>query len=462
MTTDLPYAGVAGQAAAVAAGEITALDLTRQALDRIERLEPRLNAFSEVLRESALAEAVARDESPTLGPLHGVPIAIKQEYDVAGSVTTYGGHGNSTPARDDSEVVRRLRSAGAVVVGKTCMPEFGQWPFGESKATGITRNPWDGSRSTGGSSAGTGAAVAAGMVAAGMGGDGGGSIRIPASCCGLFGLKPSRGRVSTAPNEHLWLSLGTLGPLTRSVLDSAIIYDVISGSQPSDLFQAPPPDSLVDAAHRPPGRLRIGWCTRPATKGIRPYQEVVACVESLARTLADLGHAVRPVDPAYPDATAAFLPLFFAGVRAEAEAVEHYERLELRTRQTVRLGAWAGPGAVRRAMVAGEKVAAKANRVFADVDVLLTPTIPSLPPRAPRLKHGGAPEALLRSLPMVSYTALWNVTGNPAANVPAGVSRAGLPIGAQLVGRMYDEATLVSLSAQLEEAIRWTDRRPLL
>jgi len=462
MTTELLYAGVAGQAAAVASGEITALDLTRQVLDRIDRLDPRINAFSEVLREAALAEAVARDESTPRGPMHGVPIAIKQEYDVAGSVTTYGGRGNSTPAVADSEVVRRLRAAGAVVVGKTCMPEFGQWPFTESPATGITRNPWDSGRSTGGSSGGTAAAVASGMVPAGMGGDGGGSIRIPASCCGIFGLKPSRGRVTTAPYEHLWLSLGTLGPLTRSVLDSAIIYDVISGSLPSDLFQAPPPDSLVDAARRPPGRLRIGWSTKPVTLGIRPHREVVAAVESLARTLTDLGHDVRPVEPGYPDPTRAFLPLFFAGVRAEAAAVEHYDRLESRTRQTVRLGGWANPGVADKAMRAGEKIAEKANRVFDEVDVLLTPTIAPLPPRTPHLKRGGAAAAMVKSLPMVTYTALWNVTGNPAASVPAGQSRGGLPIGAQLVGRMYDETTLMSLSAQLEEATHWTDGRPTL
>jgi len=459
---DLSYAGVAGQAGAIASGEITSLDLTRQVLDRIDKLDGRINAFSEVLRDQALAEAAERDTAETRGPLHGVPIAIKQEYDVAGSVTTFGGRGNSTPAAADSEVVKRLREAGAVVVGKTCMPEFGQWPFTESETTGITRNPWDSGRSTGGSSGGTAAAVAAGMVAAGMGGDGGGSIRIPAACCGLFGLKPSRGRVSTAPNEHLWWSLGTLGPLTRSVLDSAMIYDVVSGSMPGDLFQAPAPDSLVDASRRDPGRLTIGWSTKPVTKGIKPHPEVVAGVEQLSRTLSDLGHDVRPIDPGYPDPTAAFIPLFFAGVRSEADAVEHFDRLESRTKQAVRLGVWATPKVVRRAMKAGERVAEKANRVFDQVDVLLTPTIAPLPPRTPRLKRGGAPAAMLKALPMIAYTGLWNVTGNPAASVPAGISRGGLPLGAQLVGRMYDETTLVSLAAQLEEATRWTDRRPSL
>ncbi len=459
---ELTYAGVAAQAAAVSSGQTTALSLTESVLDRIDRFNGRINAFSEVLREDALAEAAGRDAEPTKGSLHGVPIAIKQEYDVAGSVTTFGGQSNSTPARADSEVVRRLRAAGAVIVGKTCMPEFGQWPFTESETTGVTRNPWDTERSPGGSSGGTAAAVASGMVAAGIGGDGGGSIRIPSACCGLFGLKPSRGRVSTAPNAHLWFSLGTIGPLTRSVLDSAIIYDVVSGSLPGDMFQAPAADSLVAAVGRDPGRLRIGWSTKPVTKGVRPHPEVVDGVRRTADTLAELGHDVREINPRYPDPSRAFVPLFFASVRGEADLVEHYARLESRTRQVVRLGTWATDNVARRAMRAGERIAEKANLVFDEVDVLLTPTIASLPPRTPRLGRGGAAAALLRSVPMVAYTGLWNLTGNPAANVPVGLSRGGLPLGAQLVGRMYDETTLVALSAQLEAATHWTERRPSL
>lgn len=434
----------------------SALDRTRASLDRIARLDPRLNAFSVILREEALAEALARDASPEQGPLHGMPVAIKEENDVAGTVTTYGGSANSTPVREDGEVVRRLRAAGAVVVGKTCMPEFGQWPFTESATTGLTRNPWDTERSPGGSSGGTAVAVAAGMVPVGIGGDGGGSIRIPASCCGLFGLKPSRGRVSAGPHEHLWLSLGTIGPLSRTVLDSARVYDVISGSLPGDRFVAPPlEEPLAAAAAREPGRLRIGWSTEPVARGVRPHHEVVAATERMAGVLADLGHDVREVDPHYPDPTATFLPLFFASVREEARRMEHYDRLEPRTRQTVRMGAWATPKVAERAVRGCDRVAAKADRVFDQVDVLLTPTLPVLPPRIPRLGRGGAPEALLRSVPMIAYTALWNVTGHPAAGVPAGLSRGGLPIGCQLVGRRYDEATLVSLSAQLEAHRPW-------
>ena len=326
-----------------ATGEATALDAVDAALERIERRNPGVNAFSVVLADEARAEAARLDArraaGEPVGPLHGVPVAIKEEIDVAGCVTTFGGRGNTTPAAEDGEVVRRLRQAGAVVVGKTRMPEFGQWPFTESVDGGITRNPWDRTRTPGGSSGGTAAAVALGMVPVAIGGDGGGSIRIPAACCGLFGLKPTRGRVTSHPAPHLWWALGTTGPLTRTVLDSALVYDVIRGNVAGDMFTAPEPSTtFIAAAGAEPGRLRIGWSPKPVTRGVRPAREHVAAVEETARLLADLGHDVREVDPHYPDPTAAFVPQFFGGVRTESDAVEHFDRLERRTRQVYRLG----------------------------------------------------------------------------------------------------------------------------
>src|SRR3954468_24701395 len=200
---DIARAGVADTARLVATGEISARGVVEQALARIDERDRELNAFSRLLVDEAIAEAEARDAALAsggpAGPLHGVPIAIKEEIDVAGAVTTFGGNGNSTTAAADAEVVRRLRVAGAVVVGKTTMPEFGAFPFTESASRGITRNPWDPSRTPGGSSGGTAVAVSAGMVPVGMGGDGGGSIRIPSASCGLFGVKPQRGGVSTRP-----------------------------------------------------------------------------------------------------------------------------------------------------------------------------------------------------------------------------------------------------------------------
>ncbi|HSE08721.1 MAG TPA: amidase [Nocardioidaceae bacterium] len=467
MTDDLLFAGVERLAEATRSGEVSARELTEACLARIDATNGRLNAFTNVMRDKALAEADARDKARAdgrgLGPLHGVPVAIKEELDVEGEVTTFGGRSNVTPAPRDAEVVRRLRHAGAVVVGKTAMPEFGQWPFTESVAYGMTRNPWDTDRSTGGSSGGTAAAVASGMVPVGMGGDGGGSIRIPSMCCGLYGLKPQRGRVSSDPNPHLWWALGTTGPLARSVMDSAIVYDVIRGALPGDRFRAgEPSSSFVDAARATFEPLRIAWSTKPATLGVKPDPENVAAVKATAELLSSIGHKVVEVDPGYPDTTAAFVPQFFGGVAAEADIVEHPERLERRTRETLRLGRWVRPAVVEWAMRQGEKVAAKANRVFDRYDLLLTPVIAQRPPEVGVLDGVGTIGATLRSMPMIAYTALWNVTGNPAASVPAGFGSDGLPLGVQLVGRPGDEPTVLTVSAQLEQARPWADARPVV
>lgn len=454
--TDLSRATAAETARLVAEGDLTARIVLDEALDRIAARDPGLNAFSVVLAEAARAEATSRDQQRDgRGPLHGVPVAVKEELDVAGAVTTFGGEANSTPAAADGEVVRRLRAAGAVIVGKTTMPEFGAFPYTESASRGLTRNPWDPTRTPGGSSGGTAAAVAGGMVPVGIGGDGGGSIRIPSACCGLFGLKPQRGRVTTAPHPHLWWALGTVGPLSRTVLDSALVYDVIRGNVPTDRFVAGGSGSFVEAAQRPPGRLRVGWSVKPVTLGIKPDPLHVRAVEDTARLLSDLGHDVREIDPHYPDPTAAFVPQFFAGIRTEADAVEHFDRLERRTRETYRLGSWVTPRVTEWAIRASEKIGSKANRVFQDVDVLLTPTMAHRPPRVGVLDGRGTVVSSLLAMPAIAYVALWNVAGNPAASVPCGLAADGLPVGVQLVGRTDDEATLLSLSAQLEGARPW-------
>jgi amidase len=460
---DLPASDLARS---VASGALSATEAVQASLERIARRDPGLNAFSVVLADQALEDAIALDArtsaGETAGPLHGVPVAIKEELDVAGCVTTFGGRANSTPAVADGEVVRRLRQAGAIVVGKTRMPEFGQWPYTESVDGGVTRNPWDRSYTPGGSSGGSAAAVAAGLVPFALGGDGGGSIRIPAACCGLFGLKPTRGRVTSDPMPHLWHALGTTGPLTRTVLDAALVYDVIRGNMAGDRYTAPEPStSFIAAVGQDPGRLRIGWSVRPVAKGVRPAKEHVLAVEETARLLGDLGHDVAEIDPGYPDPTLAFVPQFFAGVRDEADAMEHPELLEPRTRETYRMGAWVTPGVLEKALVAGEKVTERANRVFTGaagrpgVDVLLTPTIAHRPRRTGVLNRGGTIAQSVKAMPMIAYTALWNVTGNPAASVPAGLGDDGLPLAVQLIGRLGDEPTLLALSAQLERARPW-------
>ncbi|MEI2712381.1 MAG: amidase [Nocardioides sp.] len=452
-----PTASVAEIVLATQGGTWTAGQVTEATLEAIGSGNPALNAFSVVLAEQAREQAVRLDALPAeaRGPLHGVPLAIKEEVDVVGCVTTFGGRANSTPASADGEVVRRLRAAGAVIVGKTLMPEFGAFPYTESDAYGPTRNPWNPARSPGGSSGGTAAAVAAGLVPAGIGGDGGGSIRIPAAACGLFGLKPQRGRVTTAPMEHLWWALGTAGPLTRTVLDSALLYDVIQGNLPADRYQAKPVGSFAEAARRDPGRLRVGWSTKPVALGVRPDPLHVQAVHDAADLLAELGHEVREVDPRYPDPTAAFVPQFFAGIRTEADEVEHFSRLERRTRQTYRLGTWVTPKVIEWALRRTEAVSAKANRIFEEVDVLLTPAIAHRPPKVGIIDGTGTIRSSLRAMPAIAYAALWNVAGNPAASVPCGVADDGLPTAVQLVGPTDGEPTLLSLSAQIEQARPW-------
>jgi amidase len=441
----------------IASGDLTPGTVVDESLRRTEAGNAELNAFSVVLANKAREQArfLALGAGETSGPLYGVPVAIKEELDVAGCVTTFGGRANSTPVAADGEVVRRLRAAGAIIVGKTHMPEFGSYPYTESDAYGYTRNPWGTAHSPGGSSGGTAAAVAAGMVPIGLGGDGGGSIRVPAACCGLFGLKPQRGRVTTSPMEHLWWALGTVGPLTRTVLDSAIVYDVISGSLPTDRWRAGEVGSFTDAARREPGRLRIGWTVKPAARGVKLHREHRVAVRDTARLLTDLGHDVREIDPHLPEGTPAFMPQFFAGIRAEADAVEHYDRLEKRTRETYRLGSWVTPRVVDLALRRTETISVKANRVFDDIDVLLTPSMANRPPEVGVLDGAGTVRSLLRSMPAVAYAAIWNLAGNPACNVPSGIATDGLPIGCQLVGRTDGEETLFSLAAQLEAARPW-------
>ncbi len=454
--TDLRSASVSEIVRLTSEGDLTPRVVVDEALDRIAERDPGLNAFSVVLDGQARRDAAELGRSTQAkGPLHGVPIAIKEELDVAGCVTTFGGEGNSTPVAADCELVARLRAAGAVIVGKTTMPEFGAWPYTEGSSRGVTRNPWDPTRTPGGSSGGTAAAVASGMVPVAIGGDGGGSIRIPSAMCGLYGLKPQRGRVTSAPHEHLWWSLGTTGPLARTVRDAAIVYDVIRGNADTDMFRAGPVGSFEQAALRAPGKLRIGWSVKPVSKGVKPDPLHVAAVEETARLLTELGHDVVEIDPRYPDPTAAFVPQFFAGIRTEAQQVEHYDRLERRTRETYRLGSWVTPRVTEWAIRTGEKVSVKANRIFDSIDVLLTPSIAHRPPRVGILDGRGSAAASVLALPAIAYAALWNVAGNPAASVPCGIADDGLPVGVQLVGPTDGEELLLSLSAQLEEARPW-------
>ena len=463
---DLDFSSAVQQVTWVASGECSARDLVEHSLAKIARLDPLLNAFAFVRWEEARREADELDAELASrgprGPLHGLPIAIKEENDVAGIPTQFGGGANDIAAREDSEVVRRLRAAGAVVIGTTRMPEFGIWPYTESVAHGWTRNPWDLHRSTAGSSGGTAAAVASGMVAVGIGGDGGGSIRLPSSWCGLFGLKPQRGRVSLAPNADLWRSLGVIGPLARSVEDSALVYDVISGSTATDRFSAGPMAStMLDAARTPLSRrLRIMVSAKNPMGGPAADSDTLAALHSTADELRRLGHEVIDADPDYPSLGLPFQVQVAAGVRDEVRRVAHPEFLEQRTRTLLKLtgvGARLGRWGERTGRRRGARFL---ETLFSQIDLLLMPTTPTAALPIGQLDGVGALAATRKASGTASFTSMWNVCGNPAASVPAGFTESGLPLSVQVVGPTDGEPLVLALSAELEAARPWAQRRP--
>ncbi|MCL2769909.1 MAG: amidase [Solirubrobacterales bacterium] len=465
-TTELAYAGIAQQARLIAAGEVSSRELVELCLGRIERFDPQLGAFRVVFAERALLEAQQADARRGAGeerPLGGVPLAVKDEMDVAGEATTMGTDANPQPARADAEVVRRLREAGAVVIGKTKMPELGMYPMTQSATWGVTRNPWDTTRSPGGSSGGSAAAVAAGLVGGALAADGGGSIRVPAAYCGLVGVKPQRGRVPLAPHLDAWYGLVVNGVLTRSVEDTALFLDAVAGAPHDPGGPAPPDRPFVRAAHEPAGRWRIAVATRlPPSPLARLDPANRAAVSETAELLRALGHEVREHEIDYGAMTPPpeFTVRYLRGVYDEVGALGEPERLERRTRAMARLGSIVAPALVRWSRAREAQLAARYNEALRDHDVLLTPVTPAPAPRA--ASHEGLSwlRASLISAATVAYLAPWNLTGQPAASVPAGFDEQGLPRAVQLIARPDEEATLLSLAAQLEGERGWVERRP--
>ena len=464
--TDLAYAGIARQAELIVAGEVSSRELVDLYLERIGRFDPRLNAFRVVFAERARLEAEQADARVGAGgerPLLGVPIAVKDDIDVAGEVTAFGTNAHGGPAPADAEVVRRVREAGAVIIGKTNLPELAIWPFTETATFGATRNPWDDQRAPGGSSGGSAAAVAAGLVGAALGSDGAGSIRIPAAWCGLFGLKPQRGRVSMAPRARAWYGLSVNGVLTRSVADTALFHDVASGAIEADHDSAPQPAiPFSQSASTPPGRLKIAFSRRiPVGVISRLDGDAERALEGTVELLRSLGHEVSERDPDYgPGAIPAVLVRYLRGIHDDARAMAHPERLERRTRGMARLGGLIPPALVEQALAGEADFARRLGGVLEDHDVLLTPATATPPPRIGKLQGRGAIWTLNAIAGMVPYNGVWNVTGQPVASVPAGFGSDGLPRGVQLVGRPNDEATLLSLAGQIEAERPWAEQRP--
>ncbi|HEX5308592.1 MAG TPA: amidase [Solirubrobacteraceae bacterium] len=465
--TELAFAGIARQAELIAAGEVSSRELVELCLRRIDRYNGRLNAFRVVFAERALMEAEQADARRGAGnerPLLGVPIAVKDDIDIAGEVTMLGtnAHGD-VRAEADAEVVRRLREAGAIPIGKTNVPELCIWPFTETPTFGATRNPWDLQRAPGGSSGGSGAAVAAGLIGAALGSDGAGSIRIPSAWCGLFGLKPQRGRISMSPKAEAWFGMAVNGILTRSVRDTALFHDLASGSATVDRDRPePPPRPFSEYARTPPEKLRIAYSTKiPPLLIAKLEDDQRRAFEQTLELLRSLGHELQERDPDYGyDTGPSVLTRYLRGGHDEAHALPHYERLSSKTRGFAKLGSLVPPALVEWSRSREAALAARLNRVLDDHDVLITPATAQPPPRIGQFDGRGALLTLNGVIGLVPYNAPWNLTGQPAAAVPAGFGADGLPRSVQIVGRPGDEGTLLSLSAQIEAERPWAQERP--
>ena len=462
----------------VRARELSSRELVQASLDAIADRDPEINAFTHVAAESALTEADRVDATLSAAdgderPFAGVPIAIKDNRAVAGMPLTNCSDifGDFVPGWD-AVVVTRLRDVGFVVVGKTALPEFGILPTTESRRFGPTANPWDLGRTPGGSSGGSAAAVAAGMVPVAHGNDGGGSIRIPAACCGLVGLKPSRGRISVGPDAgHSFLVSD--GVLTRDVRDTATVLDVIAGYEPGDSSWAPPPaapftDTLAGDSTR---ALRIALTLEPALDGADVDPTCLQAARDAARLLESLGHEVVEIPAPWTDLgllgtfTSAFGPLSATGVAAGARMARRdatqadvepltWEMFELARRQST-LDYLLAQNEL-------ERVARSLISAMLDYDAVLTPALGMRPVPTGEI-HGRGPDPLghfARSGHFTPYTAIINVTGQPALAVPLYEADDGLPLAVQLIGPPAGEDVLIGLAAQLERALPWAGRVP--
>lgn len=437
-------------AAAVRAGEIEPRDVARQYLDRIAELDPALSAFRVVRTDQVLAEAdavAARPDRADL-PLAGVPVAIKDNIEVAGEQMRNGSAASpEAPSPADHPVVARLRAAGAVVVGLTNVPELCLVPMCDS-AYGIARNPWNRDRTPGGSSGGSAAAVAAGLVPLAHGNDGLGSIRIPAACCGLVGIKPGTGVVpASLDGEPNWAGLAEHGPLGTTVQDVALGLSVMA-------------DDPTLAVLGDPGTLRVGVSVRSPQVGLPINPRFVAATTAMSETLAGLGHHVAPHTTRYPTWLGTGAVRSWYSFAHEGAVSLDSGRLDRRTRRMAATGgllnALHADGAKARDRWRG----GAAELFFGEIDVLLLPSLSQPAPAAKRWGDYGALRTTLVSTKTASLLAAWNIAGWPAMNVPAGTDADGMPIGVQLVTRPGGERLLLELAAQIESARPWPRHAP--
>jgi amidase len=464
------FLGLIDAAAQLARGDVSSRELVAAALDRINASQPTLNTFRCVRAEAALAEASDADRRLAAGdrlPVLGVPVAIKDDVDLVGETTPFGCLGEFDAASEDSESVRRLRAAGAVIVGKTTTPELGQWPIAESAISGVTRNPWHLDHTPGGSSGGSASAVAAGLVPVALGSDGLGSVRVPAAWTHLVGIKPQRGRISTWPEPEAFNGLTCIGPLARTVADAATLLDAARGNHPGDVHQPPAParpyaDAARNGSERGSRPLRIALALKPPFTFVPASLkvEIGAAVERIATVLAGLGHVVEPAHPRYGVFGVGVLARSLGGLHAWSLRLPDVSLLDPRTQQNVKVGRRLGGPVLRGARALEAPMRRQLGAIFRRFDVVLTPTTAQpafLIGALDGLSGWQTDKAITAACP---YTWPLNVTGWPGITVPAGLTGDGLPIGAQLWGPANSEAQLIELAAQLETVERWQDRYP--
>ncbi len=467
-TPELDFAGLRRQAQLLASGEVSSRALVERSLMRIAETQPTLNAFRCVRPDAAVLEADEADRRLAAGehaPLLGVPVAIKDDVDLQGETTAFGCPGTFEAKTEDAEVVRRLRAAGAVIVGKTNTPELGQWPMTEGPAFGVTRNPWSLEHTPGGSSGGAAAAVAADLVPAALGSDGLGSVRVPAAWTHLVGIKPQRGRISTWPDPEAFNGLACIGPLARTVVDAALLLDAAGGNHPGDRHQpAPASEPYASVADRadPGRRLRVALSLKsafaPAPRRLDPG--VRAQIERIGAAIEALGHEVIAADPRYGVLGAGVLPRSIAGLTEWVRRVPDQTQLDKRTRDAARIGRFLGGPVLRAGHALERPMARQVGAIFRRFDVVLAPTTGEPPLPIGALDGLSGWETDKRMTSACPYTWPWNMLGWPAMSVPAGLTEDGLPVGAQLLGPAGSEPLLISLAAQLERTERWYEHRP--
>ncbi len=463
--TDLAFTPALEQARLIRRKEISPLDLTELYLERIEQLNPQLGAFFTVTAEQAIADAEAKTEqlagsiSEDLPPFFGVPTAIKDLVPVKDVRCTYGVRILKNRIETiDGGVARRFKQAGFVLLGKTATSELGSTPYTEPVGFPPARNPWNLDYTPGGSSGGASAAVAAGLCAVAHSSDGGGSIRGPAFCCGLVGIKPSRGRVTQAPVGDRLCGLAVDGPMARTVRDAAALLDVIAGYELGDPYWLPdPPISFLAATEKPLGSLRIAYTTelQPIGKADPICEQAVL---ETVRRLENLGHVIEPISLNFEELIDPFATIWQAGVDVGVP----WFLLGKLNRWLVRRSRRQGSGQFLQALSKLQTVARQIVSSLAPYDAVVLPVFMHPTIRVGEWARLSAPQIFQRIVNWVAPCPPINATGQPAIAIPAGFSPAGLPLGVQLVGRPGDEITLISLASQLEAAHPWAQHRPAL